>query len=884
MNRGLLVLLPALLVAGSPKVQMRPGFDPQGVVRRVSHASTRAPIPGPRPLAPEVDDGEFLVDTSMVFRPAPGDQNFSAVAFDGTNFLVVWQDAGVYGARVTPAGLVLDPAGIIILQTTNDQECPALAFDGTDFLVVWQDDRSGNWDIYGARVTPAGTVLDPDGIVISPAADNQWSPAVASDGLNSLVVWADRRNGSDCDIYGARVTPAGLVLDPDGFVISQPNGQWSPALAFDGTNFLVAWDDWRNGSDIDIYGARVTPAGLVLDPDGIAITQASHDQQYPALASDGTNFLVAWEDYRSSGVSDIYGARVTPAGLVLDSNGIAISQASSYQEYAALAFNGTDFLVVWDDWRGSEIDIYGARVTPRGLVRDPDGIVISHAANHRYNPALASDGLNSLVVWDDWRSYNDNIYGARVTPRGFVLDPNGIVISQTANDQRNPTLAFDGLNFLVVWDDSRTGSDGIRGARVTPQGLVLDPEGFVISPAAGFQWSPALAFDGANFLVVWEDHRSGPDIYCARVTPQGVVLDPDGIVISQAANGQEYPAVAFDGTSFLVVWLDFRSSDYPDIYGARVTPRGRVLDPDGIAISQAADWQGYPALAFDGANFLVAWDDGRGSSYDIYGARVTPAGLVLDSGGIAISQTAHDQYHPALGFDGTDFLVVWDDYRGGSDDIYGARVTPAGLVLDPDGIAIAQAADDRLAPALAFDGANYLVAWTGGRSGDSSDICGAWVSPAGTVSGEGAVVRQARDQQSPALFRGSGSQMLLVYQGWAGTVGDRVYNANRIWGKLDPHPGIEETMNDERGTLNLGPTIVRGVLDMPLAAFHDGKPGQSTTGQSLVFLLDISGRKVLALHPGPNDVSGLAPGVYFVRGQGSGVGGQEEVRKVVIQR
>jgi hypothetical protein len=30
-------------------------------------------------------------------------------------------------------------------------------------------------------------------------------------------------------------------------------------------------------------------------------------------------------------------------------------------------------------------------------------------------------------------------------------------------------------------------------------------------------------------------------------------------------------------------------------------------------------------------------------------------------------------------------------------------------------------------------------------------------------------------------------------------------------------------------------------------------------------LLDISGRKMLDLRPGPNDVGRLAPGVYFVR-------------------
>jgi hypothetical protein len=56
-------------------------------------------------------------------------------------------------------------------------------------------------------------------------------------------------------------------------------------------------------------------------------------------------------------------------------------------------------------------------------------------------------------------------------------------------------------------------------------------------------------------------------------------------------------------------------------------------------------------------------------------------------------------------------------------------------------------------------------------------------------------------------------------------------------------------------------TIVCGVLFLP------GNPSPST---STSWLLDIAGRKVLALHPGPNDVSRLAPGVYFVR-EGTGI-------------
>jgi hypothetical protein len=48
-------------------------------------------------------------------------------------------------------------------------------------------------------------------------------------------------------------------------------------------------------------------------------------------------------------------------------------------------------------------------------------------------------------------------------------------------------------------------------------------------------------------------------------------------------------------------------------------------------------------------------------------------------------------------------------------------------------------------------------------------------------------------------------------------------------------------------------------------------------------LLDIAGRKVLDLHPGPNDVSRLAPGVYFLRTGLSYASGQPlAVRKLLI--
>jgi hypothetical protein len=250
---------------------------------------------------------------------------------------------------------------------------------------------------------------------------------------------------------------------------------------------------------------------------------------------------------------------------------------------------------------------------------------------------------------------------------------------------------------------------------------------------------------------------------------------------------------------------------------------------------------------------------------------------VLDPAGIPISTAVSSQWVPAVAFDGTNLLVVWQDDRGGDySDIYGARVTPSGALLDSSGIAVSTAAGRQDVPAVAFEGANFLVVWQDERSGCYSDIYGARVTSSGAVYDEGAVVTQEGNQTEPALCRGTGSQMFLVYQGWAGTVGGKTYNTDRIWGKMNPAPGTEETMNEERGTPNVGPTIVRGVLRLPVSPFST-----HTT------LFDVTGRKVMSLVPGPNDVMSLALGVYFVREQSafsSQHSGASNVHKVVIAR
>ena len=108
-------------------------------------------------------------------------------------------------------------------------------------------------------------------------------------------------------------------------------------------------------------------------------------------------------------------------------------------------------------------------------------------------------------------------------------------------------------------------------------------------------------------------------------------------------------------------------------------------------------------------------------------------------------------------------------------------------------------------------------------------------------------------------------------------------NASRgeIWFSTNAPAAIAEQPTQPAITAQPSATVIRGVLFLP-------KMGTAPSGTVPVFgpsLLDASGRKVLDLRAGANDVRSLAPGVYFVRSGPSAASCQPSaVTKVVVTR
>jgi hypothetical protein len=261
---------------------------------------------------------------------------------------------------------------------------------------------------------------------------------------------------------------------------------------------------------------------------------------------------------------------------------------------------------------------------------------------------------------------------------------------------------------------------------------LVDPIGtvtlhFPISTAPGTQadWMPSgISFDGANFLVVWGDTRSGTgEIYGTRVTPAGGLLDGDaatgGFLIATGANAgygsPKGPQAAFDGANWLVTWGGSRTR------GARVSTGGAVLDPAGIQLYKTVSNDWFPCLAYGGnGNFLLTWYCSD-SNFTKYAQLIGPLSV----------------NHPPTANAGLDRTIYTDEV---------SATTIQGSGSDPDGDVLQY---------RWLEGATVLLDWTTVQSG----ACPLSLDPAIFVAGTHTLTLEVKD---PSQAMASDAMVLTV--------------------------------------------------------------------------------------------------------------------------
>jgi hypothetical protein len=462
-----------------------------------------------------------------------------------STYYVTWSNDGRSGPTVTKirgTGVGTDGAvgGLSDISAVGTVALPSVAATGRSaFLVTWTNWGEGR--IQGKFIR--GGVPGIIDIANGPASFS--SPVVAVGGGTTFVFW-DRAG----DIVGARLASDGTVLDPDPRMVSLgPNPPGPPASASNGSVTFVAWraDDDRPS---EVRATRVGADGTSLDPQGLTVASGDALTGKPAVASDGEDFLVAYNSAAPGGGCRVWAVRYS--GSTGGQLGPVTTDLSSCIT-PSVAFDGTNYLIVAGGDSGAAIR--AAVVSPAGAA----GASFQVAAPpvNADGVAAAGAGGTSLVAWND---------GAAVVGSGGTVTP----VALPATIPSGPTtVASDGTGFLLT----RTTSTGFVSTRIGADGSVLDPAGIVVSGEGG---APSVAFNG-SWLLVWNDRRTtgpGPGAYGARIRSNGTVVDPQGFVIAAGADGDPAVSAREAGQGWTVAYADHDPATQSDrMFARQVAPK-----------------------------------------------------------------------------------------------------------------------------------------------------------------------------------------------------------------------------------------------------------------------------------------------------------------------
>ncbi|MCD4796610.1 MAG: T9SS type A sorting domain-containing protein [Candidatus Cloacimonetes bacterium] len=572
----------------------------------------------------------------------------------------------------------------------------------------------------------------------------EWSrAAVPVDGGNVVYVWSDTRFG-DRDLWAQKMDANGNRLwgEEALLVNGEINRQEDPVVIdVGGGNVIIAWVDFRNEDDGDIYVQKLNSNGdLLWNSAGVPLCLAEEIQISLNIVSDNSGgAYVIWIDNRNGVASDIYGTHILSSGNIAsgwNADGNPITDEEGNQNQHTFWEDGTGgAIMVWHHKLASDEDIYAQRISSDGnLLWGGSGVLVCGAANEQETPKMAPDGSGNFIIsWRDKRSDEDgDIYAQRIDINGNLLWGSDVSVYSGSGVQENPRITESSDNgAIIIWQDGRNESStdftDIYSQKIDLNGN-LDWSAAAVPIAIELydQENPRLiGDDSGGAWITWEDGRieNHPfgDIYTQHINSTGnVLLTPNGKNICNATNWQFAPLIKKAGNNIFLVWGDNRTGSTGIYLQVMDSSANTLLDDNGelIYYGLCGDARDYMFMT-NGNEKAIIWKDTRNSSIAIqtYMQILNNDGSfgLIDNGQPITNMTGYNQEYLDACFPvGTDIIaVVWNENRTENNNVFAQAVSVDGSSLwDNGGLALCSVVSSQDEPKIAYDGNNFYAAWT----------------------------------------------------------------------------------------------------------------------------------------------------------------------------
>ena len=404
------------------------------------------------------------------------------------------------------------------------------------FFLAWEDFRNGtnNPDIYIQKMDEKGNPLwRNSGIPVCTAPGEQRAAVLVEDGVGGvIVVWTDKRNFEDDNIYSQRVSGSGKLLwVPEGVTVcAAPRSQMQVQAVTDTKEgVVICWADARDllTNSFDLYTQRINYLGEVLwGRNGKPFANFAGLQTAPSMVTDGEGgAFIAWMDNRT-GLSNIWLQHINSYGIYeWEYGGRRPHPAEYHQRYPKLTrnFRG-DLYLAWEaDITGdSREQVRVNCLTPNGYTLwSRNGLAVSLSPGRQTQPNIftAQDGM-LWVTWLDERAFTYagvKMYGQKYSVDGNPLwEENGISIGKQMKEYNDFSVILNPGGYTYYFWNANTDGLGqsVYYQKVRPDGnKVINFEGAKVSETTAEQLYPVMAINkDSRVLVVWVEKEKNGEI------------------------------------------------------------------------------------------------------------------------------------------------------------------------------------------------------------------------------------------------------------------------------------------------------------------------------------------------------------------------------------
>ncbi len=354
-----------------------------------------------------------------------------------------------------------------------------------------------------------------------------------------------------------------------------------------------------------------------------------------------------------------------PNGTPVDT----VPSPSGTGAHGAVADGSGGVIVAWYRFNGTHYSPYIQKFNSTGhALWGDNGTMICNdvvAGHWMRNTRICSDDAGgAIVMWQDNRSGNEDIYVQRINSTGGrEWTPTGVAVCTDIADQEIHPYATNQLcpdgqgGAILVWRDNRNDANGdIYAQRVDVNGNPLwAGNGEIICDATGMSLYHKVVSDGQRgAIVVWRDDRDAGgdgDVFAQKINSTGdIKWTNNGVVICNTTDIQRAIQLCSDGAGgAVIVWTDERTGVMNEsIYAQRVIFNGTTLwTTNGTVICDRDGENNDPFLCPDGTGgAIITWRGISGYTQRINGfgqTMWTNNGVVVQSASTAELKICTDE-------------------------------------------------------------------------------------------------------------------------------------------------------------------------------------------------------------------------------------------------